>query len=109
MPLHELVHAAHLGDQLVAGAEVEVVGIGEHRRCAKLFKLAWRQCFDRRLRADGREDGGLQGSVPGDEGARPRVTFGGLNGEAEEFLSHGSDYITRQAARPRKWFAGTMP
>jgi hypothetical protein len=38
-PVHELVQTAHLGYQAVAGAQVQVVGVGEHQAGADFFEL----------------------------------------------------------------------
>ena len=39
VPVHEGVQAAHLGDQLVAGPQVEVVGVGQHQARAQFVQL----------------------------------------------------------------------
>jgi hypothetical protein len=55
-PAHEAVQAAHAADGLVAGAQVEVIGVAENDFGAEGFQNILRDGFDRSLRADGQED-----------------------------------------------------
>ena len=63
-PGHEAMEAAEGTDELVAGAQIEVVGVGEEDGDAKVVgEIALRESFDGGLGADGHEDGGFDGSV----------------------------------------------
>ncbi len=63
-PRHEAVQAAHAADGFVAGAEVEVIGVGEQDFDAEIGgEVALVEPFDGGLGADGHEDRGLDGSM----------------------------------------------
>ena len=50
------MQAAEAADQLVAGAQIEVIGVAEDDAAAQVFgQVALRQSFDRSLSADGHE------------------------------------------------------
>ena len=66
-PVHELVQPAHIAHQLVAGAQVEVIGVAEHQRGAQLSQLRRRERLDGGLRADRRKDRREQVAVRGGE------------------------------------------
>jgi len=75
-PGHETVQSSHLADELVAGAEVEVVGVGQEDFDAEIFgEIAVGEAFDSGLRADEHEDRGFDGAVRGvqEAGAGARV------------------------------------
>ncbi len=55
-PLHEGVQAAQSRHQLVAGTQVEVVGVGQHQRSAQFVQLGGGERLDRGLRAHRRKD-----------------------------------------------------
>jgi len=76
-PLHEAVEAAEGLDELVAGAQEEVVGIAEDDAGVQVGdKIPLRNSFDGGLRADGHEDGGFDGAVRGVEEAGPGAGVG---------------------------------
>ncbi len=54
-PAHELVQAAPLADQLVAGTQVKVIGVGQEHPRAQLVQLLGREGLDGGLRAHGHE------------------------------------------------------
>jgi len=62
-PRHELVQAAKLADEFVAGAQIEMIGIGEDDFRAEFFEGFLREGFDGSLRADGHEEGSLDRAV----------------------------------------------
>src|SRR6266481_7360070 len=62
-PRHELVQAAKLADQLVAGAQIKMIGVGEDDFRAKFFEGFLRQGFDGSLCTDRHEEGRLDGAV----------------------------------------------
>jgi hypothetical protein len=57
IPPHELVQAAKLGNDLIAGTESEVISIAKDNFYPRLAQLNWRQSLDRTLSADRHEDG----------------------------------------------------
>ena len=62
-PTDEAMQAAHAADQFVAGAEIKMVGVAEDNLRAEGFERVLGDSFDGALRADGHEDGGLDGAV----------------------------------------------
>ncbi len=62
-PGHELVQVAELGDDVLAGAEHEVIGVGEDDLRAGGGDMIRKNAFDGALRADGHEGGGVEGAV----------------------------------------------
>jgi hypothetical protein len=60
-PTDEAMQAAHAADGFVAGAQVEMVGVAEDDFCAEGLERVLGDGFDGSLRADGHEDGGLDG------------------------------------------------
>jgi hypothetical protein len=87
-PAHEAVQPAQLGYQVVAGTQVEVVGVGEHQRGAQVSHLHRGERLDRRLRTDRREDRCLQYAVQRCEGASAGAVILGRYSEIE----HQVDY-----------------
>jgi len=71
-PGHEAVQSAEIPDDLVARAQIEVIGVGEEYLYAQLFQLGLRHSFDRAGCPHGHEDRRLDGSVGRMEKARPR-------------------------------------
>ena len=57
------MQAAHVGYQLVAGAEREMISVGEDETCPRLFELLRRQPLDRRLCADRHEHRRFDGAM----------------------------------------------
>ena len=77
-PLHELMQATHVAHQLVAGTQVEVVGVAQHQRGVDILELFGREGLDRRLRANRRKDRREEISVRGGENpSAGAVVFGG--------------------------------
>jgi hypothetical protein len=62
-PAHEFMKPAHAADGLVAGAEIEMVGVAQDDFRAEGFERVLRDGFDSALRADGHEYGGFDGLV----------------------------------------------
>src|SRR4051794_3193128 len=63
-PGHEAMQSAELPDQLVAGAEEQVVGIGENDGRAELLReVALGESFDGGLSSDGHEHGSFDVAV----------------------------------------------
>jgi hypothetical protein len=58
--------AAEIADQLVAGAQIKMIGVGEQNSGIEVLgEVALGEPFDRGLRADGHEDGRLDIAVSG--------------------------------------------
>jgi len=55
-PVHEAMQAAAPGNQVVAGAEIQMIGIAEDDLRASVLQIARGDGFDRGARADGHED-----------------------------------------------------
>jgi hypothetical protein len=55
MPSHEAVEAAKPGNQIVAGPQVQMVGVGEHDLRPGIQEVTMRHRLDRGARADGHE------------------------------------------------------
>lgn len=87
-PLHETVQSAHFSHEVVAGAEVEMIGVAQHERGVDVLEMFGREGFDGGLCADRREDGREQVAVRG--GERPRAGASIAGGEGE--IEHGEDY-----------------
>ena len=94
-PTHELVEAAKPGDRLVAGAQVQMVGVGEEQSCAQSFQLRGGDGLDRRLRAYGGEERGEQFAVRRSQDSRPRPAVCG--GEVEIHRAHSPQIQCRPA------------
>jgi hypothetical protein len=78
-PRHEAVKSAHFADELVAGAEEEMVGVGQQDFDAEIFgEVALGESFDGGLGADRHEYGGFDGDMGGVKESRARAGFGAL-------------------------------
>ena len=55
-PLHELMQAALVSDELIAGAQVKMKSISQHQRGIDIFEMFGCERFSRGLLADRRED-----------------------------------------------------
>ena len=66
-PLHELVQAAHVPDEFIAGTQVEVIGVGQHQRGIDALEVLGREGLDGGLGANRCEDRGEQVAVRGGE------------------------------------------
>ena len=76
VPAGELVQAAHVGHQLVAGAQMKVVGVAEHDLRTDILQVLCRQAaLDGTCRCDVLERRGLHGAVHGLELAPPGVVL----------------------------------
>ena len=82
-PLHELVQAAHVAHEFVAGTQVEMIGVAQHERGVDVLEMLRCEGFYSGLRADGREDRREEVAVRRGENPRARaIVFGGdLEGE----------------------------
>ena len=79
---------AQLADQFVAGAEEQVIGIGEQDLDVEILgEVALGQSLDRGLRADGHEDGRLDVAVRGMEQAGAGAGVGTLGKDFEGNLA----------------------
>lgn len=77
------MQAAHVTDEFVPGAQVEVIRVAQHQRGVDVFEVLGREGFYSGLRADGRKDGGDEVAVRcGEDSRAGAVVFGG-NGELE--------------------------
>ena len=88
-PVHEAVQAAGPIDQLVAGTQVEVVGIAQNDAGVELFQILLGQGLDRGPGADRHEDRSLHRAVRGVEqaGASPGAAVLG-----DDFKGEGSGF-----------------
>ena len=78
-PAHEAMQPAQAGDSVGAGAQVQVVGVGQDHGGVQLHQLAGREALDRGLGAHGTVQGGGQIAVGRvhQARARPRPGVGG--------------------------------
>jgi hypothetical protein len=83
IPAHERVEAAHLRDQVIARAQVEVVGVREDHLGARLAELARVEGLHRRLGTDRHEGRRRDGAVRGRENAGAGGAGVGVEREAE--------------------------
>ena len=73
-------------DELVAGAQVEVVGVAEDELRADVLKDGLGDGLDGALGADGHEDGGIYGAVG--QVKAGATSAGGMGGEEFETKGH---------------------
>ena len=92
VPVHEAMQAAHLGDEVVAGAEGEVIGVAEDHAGAGRFELVGRQALDGGLGADGHEDRRIDGAVRRVQTAAAGGAVGGQDLEANGHEG-AADYV----------------
>ena len=86
-PAHEAMQSAHLGDEVIARAQVEVIGVAQDQRSAEVFELGGSEGLDRSLCADRCEDGSRQIAVRGGKGPCAGAVVAG--GDCE--FKHGGD------------------
>ncbi len=77
-PTDEFVQAAHAADGLVAGAQVEVIGVAEDDLCAEGFEDVLGDGLDGACGADWHEDGCLDGLMGQVEGRAASAGGGGV-------------------------------
>lgn len=105
-PVHEFVQAAEGLDGLVAGAEKEMVGVGEDDGRVDFFdQVARHDALDAGLGADGHEDGGFDDAVGGVETAGTGAGFGADGVDFE--LEGGQIIILRGRARGKAKATGS--
>ena len=76
VPAGKLVQTAHVGHQLVAGAQVQMVSVAEHDLCADVLEILRRQAaLDGTRRGNILERGSLHRAVHGLELAPPGVVL----------------------------------
>ena len=88
MPLHELVQAAHVAYQLVAGTQIEMIGVAQHERGVDVLEVFRRESLDRRLRTHGCKDWREQVTVWG--GKDP--VAGAVVASGDRELEHRENY-----------------
>jgi len=71
-PADELVEAASPRNQLVAGSQIQVIGIAEDDLGPDIFEMLSREGLDHALRADGHEGRGLNDTASGGDVAAAR-------------------------------------
>ena len=91
-PAHEPMQATQPSHHIVAGTQVEMIGIGKHKRGAQFLDLCGREGLDRCLRANRREDGREKVAVRCSENPRAGAVVFGCDGEFE----HERDYNGRE-------------
>ena len=87
-PPHELVQAAHVAHQFVAGTQVEMIGVAQDKRGIDVLEMFGRERLDRCLRANGRKDRREEVAVRSSEDPSAGAVVFGCDGEFE----HGGDY-----------------
>ncbi len=83
VPAHERVQPAHLADDLVAGAQVQVVRVAEDHLRAQGAEIVGVERLDRRQRAHRHERGRVDAPVRCGEDAGARGAVLVFDGEAE--------------------------
>jgi hypothetical protein len=87
-PAHEPMQTTQPGNHIVAGPQIEMIGIGKYQCGAHLLDLDWRERLDRCLRANRREDWREKVAMRcGEDPRAGTVVFGG-DGE----FKHEEDY-----------------
>ena len=83
VPSDESVETSAPGDQIVAGPQIEMIGVAEKQRRADRLQIAVRHSLHGALRADRHERGRLDLAMRRGEDAAPRaaVTVGDAEGE----------------------------
>ncbi len=89
VPLHEVMQPAHPRDEFIAGAQVEMIGVGQDERRAEFFQIARRHTLHGRRRADGREDGRGNIAVRGVEHSGAGAAHLSEFFVGEDFIGHG--------------------
>lgn len=93
MPSHELVQAAHVAHEFVAGTQVKMIGVAQHERGIDVFEMFGREGLDRGLRANRREDRREKVAVRGGEDSCAGAVVAGCDLE----FKHRGDYNWRLA------------
>ena len=90
VPVHEGVQAAHLLDQVCARTHCEMVRVGEHDLRSEVAHRLPGNALDRRTRADGHEDRGLDVAMRRMQDAHARMRLGILGDDivGEQGLVH---------------------
>jgi len=86
-PAHELVQSAELGNQVIARAEREVIGVAQEHLDAGVVELLRCEPLDGRLRADGHEDGRGDGPVRGVDSTEACLATTSLNLYMKDYCS----------------------
>src|SRR5258708_2922803 len=108
-PGHELVQAAKLADQLVAGAQIKMIGIGEDDFRAEFFERFLGQSFDGSLCANGHEEGRLDGAMRRGQAATARASRIGLrNRKGKIHLQPNTESWTGRKACPTSVYQEKM-
>ena len=83
-PGHEAVQSAHFADELVAGAQEKMIGVGEEDLDAEVLgEVALAESFDGGLRSHRHEYRGFDGPVRGVEQSSPRAGLWAFGHELE--------------------------
>ena len=99
-PGHEVVQPAEFADQLVAGAQEQVIGVGQDDLGIEFVcQIALHDAFDGGLRAHRHEDGSFDDAVRGVDAAGARAGVGALG---DEFKMHYFTVREECAAAPRE-------
>ena len=83
IPVHELMQTTHFGYQVIAGSQIQVVGVGQNQVGVDLGQVSGGQCFDGRLSPNRGENRGQDRSVGGLENPGPGAPRAGLEIELE--------------------------
>ena len=87
-PAHEPMQTTQPSNHIVAGAQVEVIGVGEHKRGAQFLDLDRGERLDRCLRANGSKDWREKVAMRRSEDSRAGTVVAGCDGE----FKHEGDY-----------------
>src|SRR6185295_4230817 len=85
-PADEAMQAATARDQIVAGPEVQMVGVAEEDLGAQRLEIAMRDPLHRALRADRHERRRLDGTVRGRHYTATRAPFGMRDAKIERHV-----------------------
>ena len=88
IPADKAMEPAAARDQLVAGTQIQMVGVREQDRRAHRLEVAVRDALDRALRADRHERRRLDCSMRRREHAAPRAAVGVRHAKIERGPSH---------------------
>ena len=109
VPAGELVQTAHVGHQLVAGAQVQMVSVAEHDLCADVLEILRRQAaLDGTGGSNVLEGRGLHRAVHGFELAPPGVVLLLEQGVGRQ-RRHDYSFLSAHGKQPCSLDAGHEP
>ena len=82
--VHELLHAPRALDDVNTGTHIEMVRVRKHDLATQVVQLVDGHTFDRGMRADRHEHGGMHRAMGGIERQRARIAVTCINGHVEK-------------------------